>query len=282
MSTDSILRFNANSGAFIDDFVSSGSGGLDNPHGFAFDAAGNLYVGSSGGDNSVLRYAAATGAQIDQIVPSGEDGLNGPRELLFDAVGNLYVVDMRADNVLRYGAASQAVFTVSLSKPSALPVSVDFTTADGTAAAGIDFATTSGTLVFEPGVTSRTIAVPTVDDTVAEPEESFFVNLSNPSGGAAIADDHAVATIVDDNDAIVLGDLNGDGKVNGLDADLFVAALLDNTDDVAADMNQDGVVNGLDVDWFVAAVVRKPLPDDVNVDARVNLGGSSRPVAHHN
>jgi hypothetical protein len=57
----------------------------------------------------------------------------------------------------------------------------------------------------------------------------------------------------------MLGDVNGDHAVNGLDVGPFVAVLLNGTDDnatrIVADMNIDGEVNGLDVDPFVAAVV---------------------------
>jgi hypothetical protein len=54
---------------------------------------------------------------------------------------------------------------------------------------------------------------------------------------------------------IVLGDMDDDGEVGGLDVDPFVDVLLASRFDVAADMNGDGVVNGLDVDPFVAAVI---------------------------
>jgi len=53
----------------------------------------------------------------------------------------------------------------------------------------------------------------------------------------------------------LLGDMNGDAAVNGLDVDPFTAVLLASQYDVAADMNGDEAVNGLDVDPFVAAVV---------------------------
>ena len=53
----------------------------------------------------------------------------------------------------------------------------------------------------------------------------------------------------------ILGDVNGDGFVNGLDVDPFVTVLLSGPYDAAADMNKDGLVNGLDVDPFVTAVV---------------------------
>ena len=62
---------------------------------------------------------------------------------------------------------------------------------------------------------------------------------------------------------LLLGDVNHDTEVNGLDVDPFVDVLLASRFDVAADMNLDGVVNGLDVDPFVAAVVggSQPIPE---------------------
>jgi hypothetical protein len=53
----------------------------------------------------------------------------------------------------------------------------------------------------------------------------------------------------------VLGDVNLDTEVNGLDVDPFVDVLLNGPFQVEADMNEDGEVNGLDVDMFVDAVV---------------------------
>ena len=55
--------------------------------------------------------------------------------------------------------------------------------------------------------------------------------------------------------SVLLGDVNLDGEVNGLDVDPFVDRLLNGPDQAEADMNQDGTVNGLDVDPFVAAIV---------------------------
>lgn len=58
--SDCILRFNGTTGAFIDEFVPPGSGGLSNPESLAFLSDGNLYVASATGD--ILRYNAVTGA----------------------------------------------------------------------------------------------------------------------------------------------------------------------------------------------------------------------------
>ena len=59
--------------------------------------------------------------------------------------------------------AGTATFTVTLSAPSGLPVTVSYTTANGTATAGADFTTTSGVLNFGPGVVTQTISVPILE-----------------------------------------------------------------------------------------------------------------------
>ena len=90
------------------------------------------------------------------------------------------------------------VFTVTLSAASGSTVTVDFATANGSAAAPGDFAATSGTLTFAPGATSQTITVSVVGDTVPEPNETFVVNLSN-AANATIAVAQGTGTIVNDD-----------------------------------------------------------------------------------
>ena len=89
-----------------------------------------------------------------------------------------------------------AEFLVSMNAAAGATVTVDFATVDGTAQAGSDYAAASGTLTFAAGETTRTISVPTLDDTVPETQEGFTVVLSNPSG-AGLEDDTAVGTITD-------------------------------------------------------------------------------------
>lgn len=97
-----------------------------------------------------------------------------------------------------------AIFTVSLSTPSALPVQVNYATADNSAMAPADYTTIpTATLTFAPLVTIQTITVPVQGDTIVENNETFLVNLSNPIN-AAIADGQGLATIVDNDHA---GDL---------------------------------------------------------------------------
>ena len=54
---------------------------------------------------------------------------------------------------------------VTLSNPSAVPIFVDYSTANGTATAGVDFRTRQGTLTFAPGETDKTIVVEILPDT---------------------------------------------------------------------------------------------------------------------
>ena len=89
-------------------------------------------------------------------------------------------------------------FTVSLSAVSATPVTVQYTTANGTATAGSDYTTTSGTLTIPAGATSRTVTIPVQGDTALEANETFFVNLSVPSG-AKLTDAQGIGTINNDD-----------------------------------------------------------------------------------
>lgn len=89
-------------------------------------------------------------------------------------------------------------FTISLSTPSILTVTVDYATADGTATAGSDYQSTNGTLTFAPGETSKQVAVNIIGDTMDEPSETFFINLSNASN-ATILDGYGQCTIADND-----------------------------------------------------------------------------------
>jgi uncharacterized repeat protein (TIGR01451 family) len=75
---------------------------------------------------------------------------------------------------------------VRLSAPCTLPVSVDYATSNATAIAGADYVATSGTLVFDPGITNRTIDVPILGDLLYENVETFLVTLSAPVNGVLI------------------------------------------------------------------------------------------------
>src|SRR5262249_10642462 len=88
-STNSVLRYDATTGAFLGTFVAARSGGLTSPIYLTFGPDGNLYV-SSRDTNSVLRYNGTTGAFLNAFVSSGSGGLNIPQGLAFGPDRNLY------------------------------------------------------------------------------------------------------------------------------------------------------------------------------------------------
>ena len=95
-------------------------------------------------------------------------------------------------------ATSQAVFTVSLSSPSSQSVIVDYTTSPGTATAGADFMSAAGSLSFPPGATSRQITIEVSGDVKVERDETFFVDLRNPSN-AGIFTERGTGKIIDND-----------------------------------------------------------------------------------
>jgi hypothetical protein len=96
------------------------------------------------------------------------------------------------------GGTTQANFTATLSSPSIAPVTVYYTTADGTATAGVDYTAVSGTLTFPPGTTTQIVSVSVIGDTTPEPDESFFVDLNVPVN-ASLAESRGVGIILDDD-----------------------------------------------------------------------------------
>lgn len=88
---------------------------------------------------------------------------------------------------------------VRLSSPPCRPVRVQYSTADQTATAGVDYVSTSGVLAFEPGQVEQEVAVAVLDDTDVEtPAETFEVRLAEPVN-ASLERARAVVTILDND-----------------------------------------------------------------------------------
>lgn len=105
--TNSILRYNGTTGAFVGTFVEPGSGGLNFPTGMVLGPDGNLYVSSAFSDQ-VLRYDGDSGAFIDAFVATGSGGLDFPTGVAFGPDGNLYVSSRLTDQILRYDGTTGA------------------------------------------------------------------------------------------------------------------------------------------------------------------------------
>jgi hypothetical protein len=111
-----VLRFDDETGAFIDAFVPSGSGGLGNPDQLAFGPDGNLYV-SDRFAAAIRRYNGTTGAFID--TPLSDGRLEGFVGFTFGADGKIYAGEYNGNHdVLRCDLATHVCSVFALGQSS--------------------------------------------------------------------------------------------------------------------------------------------------------------------
>ena len=97
-------------------------------------------------------------------------------------------------------ALGQVAVSVTRTVSSTGAVSVDYATVDGTAFAGTDYGSTSGTLSWASGVTTpKTVVIPIIDNAEGGGDMQFLFTLSNPQGGAVINRSSAPVTILNDD-----------------------------------------------------------------------------------
>ncbi|HEY9282070.1 MAG TPA: BACON domain-containing carbohydrate-binding protein, partial [Pyrinomonadaceae bacterium] len=138
----------------------------------------------------------------------------GPRTFTVTQAG-----DPTPQRVVQFGAPSfqhgeeavGATVTVTRTGDATTPVSVGFTTMDdpaavpcatanGTAYARCDYATTIDTVHFAAGETQKQIAVPVIDDAHVEGAEVLRLRLVNPTGGATLGPQSTATLTIRDND----------------------------------------------------------------------------------
>jgi N-acetylneuraminic acid mutarotase len=130
----------------------------------------------------------AVGADIDDAQAVGTI-LND--DTVTVSIGDASVVEGNA-------GATVVLFTVALSAAAEQIVSVDFATGNATATAGSDYTAAAGTVVFNPGETTRTIPITVHGDTDFESDETFVVTLSNDFN-VEIDDGQGIGTILNDD-----------------------------------------------------------------------------------
>ena len=181
--------------------------------------AGSDYVSGSG----TVTFPAGATTQTLTVAVNG-DALDEPNETFFVNLSNATnatIADNQGQGTITDDDATPAItindvsvtegnagtvnanFTVTLSAASGQQVTVNYATADGSASAGSDYVTGSVTVTFAAGSTTQTIAVIVNGDAVNEPNETFFVNLSNPIN-ATIADNQGQGTIINDDTAVLI------------------------------------------------------------------------------
>lgn len=90
-------------------------------------------------------------------------------------------------------------FAVTLSRAAPVPVTVQYATADGTAAASADYIPASGSVTFAPGEVGKTVPVTVLGDTGVEPDETVTLTLSGATAPVPIARAAATGTIANDD-----------------------------------------------------------------------------------
>ncbi len=157
--------------------------------------------------NSATQITASTAphaqgtVDVEVVTPSG--GATAPGAFTFDAPVELLLSINDVTVVEGDSGTTTATFEIRLNQP--LPqfrsVTFDIATADGTAIAGVDYEAGSGTGIdMGVGNAVRTFAVRVNGDTLAEPDKTFFVNVTNVVG-ATVVKAQGVGTIQDDDAA---------------------------------------------------------------------------------
>ncbi len=116
------------------------------------------------------------------------------------------LLSLSAVSYVAHETQANAQVTVTRTGGSGGPVSVQYSTSNGSAAAGSDY-TGIGltTLSFGTGEMSKTFNVPIWNDPDLEGDETFLVSLSNAVGGVVGGTSTAGITIFDDETSTVLG-----------------------------------------------------------------------------
>lgn len=135
---------------------------------------------------AVDRFAGLPSNQIHHLVEGGEGGVE-------------YV--LTAENVAIDEAAGNASIGLAITPAPALgsTVNVNYESVNGSAQAGSDFGSTSGSLTFGAGQSFRSVSVTIVNDIAVEGTESFTLRFTGASTGSAVA----TITISDDDEPIV-------------------------------------------------------------------------------
>lgn len=147
----------------------------------------------------IVRLEDAVNADLSPTATDGLGVLNND-----DAAPQLSISSRTGAQAEGDSGTTPFVFVVTLNNPSSEEIRVNYTTANGTATSPADFAATNGTLIFAPGQTEQTITVNVATDSGIdgiEPDETFFVRLSDPIGATLSSNSEAQGTILNDDNA---------------------------------------------------------------------------------
>lgn len=152
---------------------------------------------------AILADPSFSPARTFQVVlsnPVGAATLGAP------AVATVTIVQTNLPGSISFSSSSyfvneadgRAVITVTRTSSGGL-VTVPFTTSDGTAKAGVDYAATSGVLTFNPGETVQTFQIQVFNNSIDETTKSLSILLGPPTGGASLGTPATATLTIQDN-----------------------------------------------------------------------------------
>jgi hypothetical protein len=134
--------------------------------------------------------------------PTEPDAVDSPGTAIITLQDSIFIPLITLNNIsVTEGntGTTNATFTVTLSAMTGRVVTANYATSGGSAVSGVDFQPVSGTLTFNSRVTSQTVSVPVIGDTLDEFDEAFRLNLSNFINAAPVTSGLGRATILDDD-----------------------------------------------------------------------------------
>jgi choice-of-anchor B domain-containing protein len=214
--------------------------------------------------------------------PSGNVILSGIEQGLFVVTPNLdpnptsIVV---SDVSINEGDSGESIASFEVRLTRAVPdtVTVSYLTGLGNATPGVDYESATGVVTFDPDETTHTVDVTIYGDTSSEADETFRLNLTNPSN-ARLADSSGTGRILNDDGvpAISVADatvVEGDGP--GATAS-FTVTLSQASGQVVSAMltTADGTAGS--GDYTPANVVVSLSPGETSTSVAISITGDER------
>ena len=216
------------------------AGGLD------YDAANDRFLLLEGATGSLYQINRTTG--VAALI--GNTGLGNPNPGTGLTFAPLPAQGPRrvsvSDVSITEGDQGTKVATFNVTAgPGPGPVTVNYSTVDGTATAGSDYVSTANSLTFTAAGGTQTVSVTINGDYAFEPDQTFFLQLSGATG-AVIAKGSGIGTILNDDTPplgdTLLGNTGNDTLIGGPAGDFMNGG--DGTDSISGNGGNDTILGG--------------------------------------
>jgi hypothetical protein len=165
---------------------------------------GTTPVSTNGSGDATINVTFQIGLGAGRVITATATDPNGNTSEFSaaDAASAAGSVQFSASSIAAIEDVGTLPITVVRTGGSAGSLTVDFATTNGTAIAGQDYTSTSGTLTFGAGETSKTIQIPITDDSTTEADETFTVSLSNTTNLESLGSPNTLQVTVQDRTTV--------------------------------------------------------------------------------